>query len=72
MTLPEGLNHNLVLTVSEVAALLSLERAKVYLFIQENLLEAFKLGSEWRIRTESVRNLLSQMRTPGVGSQVNH
>ncbi|MBN8548236.1 MAG: helix-turn-helix domain-containing protein [Deltaproteobacteria bacterium] len=46
--------NNLVLTVAEVAELLMLPRTKVYVMIDEGLVEAFKLGSDWRIKTSSV------------------
>lgn len=45
---------NLVLTVAEVAELLRLPRTKVYVMIEERLVEAFKLGSDWRIKTSSI------------------
>ena len=45
---------NLVLTVAEVAELLMLPRTKVYVMIEEGLVEAFKLGSDWRIKTSSI------------------
>lgn len=46
--------NNLVLTVAEVAELLMLPRTKVYVMIEAGLVEAFKLGSDWRIITSSV------------------
>ena len=46
--------NNLVLTVAEVAELLMLPRTKVYVMIEAGLVEAFKLGSDWRIKTSSV------------------
>lgn len=51
---------NLVLTVSEVAELLMLPRTKVYVMIEEELVEAFKLGSDWRIRTSSILRFVTR------------
>lgn len=51
---------NLVLTVSEVAELLMLPRTKVYVLIDEGLIEAFKLGADWRIKTISVSKFLKE------------
>ncbi len=64
MKAAHDLDDPLVLTVSEVASILTLDRAKVYVFIQEKLIDAFKLGSEWRIKTTSVRELLPQLGRP--------
>ena len=50
--------NNLVLTVAEVAELLMLPRTKVYVMIEAGLVEAFKLGSDWRIITSSVLRFL--------------
>jgi excisionase family DNA binding protein len=46
--------NNLVLTVAEVAELLMLPRTKVYVMIEAGLVDAFKLESDWRIKTSSV------------------
>ena len=46
--------NNLVLIVAEVAELLMLPRTKVYVMIEAGLVDAFKLGSDWRIKTSSV------------------
>lgn len=46
--------NNLVLTVAEVAELLMLPRTKVYVMIEAGLVDAFKLGSDWRIKTSSI------------------
>lgn len=53
-----SLLKNLVLTVSEVAELLMLPRTKVYVLIEEGLVDAFKLGADWRIKTISVVRFL--------------
>lgn len=47
-----------LLTVTEVSDLLKISRPKVYLLIQERVIYAFKLGADWRIRTQSIRHLL--------------
>jgi excisionase family DNA binding protein len=44
----------LLLTVSEVSRILELERAKVYVLIEEGMIEAFRLGGHWRIRRSSI------------------
>ena len=41
-----------LLKVSEVAELLQLSRAKVYILIQEKALRAVKIGSNWRIKAD--------------------
>ncbi len=56
----------LLLTVTEVAKLLKLERSKVYLLMEEGLIEAFRLGGHWRIRASSIDRLL-----PSVPSAVS-
>jgi len=48
----------LLLTVTETARALKLERFKVYILIEENIVEAFRLGRHWRIRASSVARLL--------------
>jgi excisionase family DNA binding protein len=48
----------LLLTVREVALLLRIHRPKVYCLIQEGTIEGFKLGSDWRIKRESVERLI--------------
>jgi len=57
-SLTQSLMSNIILTVSEVAMMLKLPRSKVYLLIEEQLLDAFKLGAEWRIKTSSLEGLL--------------
>ena len=46
-----------LMTVAEVSTVLRIHRAKVYDFIHEGLLCAFKLGSDWRVRTDSVEKI---------------
>jgi excisionase family DNA binding protein len=52
------LRRPLLLTVKEVGRILKLERYKVYLLIEEGLLEAFRLGGCWRIKASSVERML--------------
>lgn len=48
----------LLLTVKEVSQLLRIHRPKVYDLIRDNTIEGFKLGSDWRIKRESVEKLI--------------
>lgn len=48
----------LILTVREVTILLRIHRPKVYDLIHEGIIEGFKLGSDWRVKTESVEKLI--------------
>ena len=47
-----------LLTVVEVASLLRIHRPKVYDLIKAGTIEGFKLGSDWRIRRQSVEQLI--------------
>ena len=47
----------LLLSVTEAARLLRLQRGKVYLLIEVGALEATRLGKVWRIRASSVQRL---------------
>lgn len=51
----------LLLTVAEVGELLRIQRAKVYILIENKALEARKVGSDWRVRTDSVENLIGTL-----------
>ena len=48
------LDKPLLLTVSEVATLLGTSRARVYKLIAEEAIRGIRIGSIWRIRTDSV------------------
>lgn len=48
-----------VLTASEAAEILQLERFKVYFLIKDGTLQAFKIGTTWRVTHESVQNFLN-------------
>ncbi len=48
----------LLLTVREVSRLLRVQRPKVYELIRDGAIEGFKLGADWRIRRDSVENLI--------------
>ena len=56
MTKPEG-EKTLLLTVREVSKLLRIHRPKVYELIRAGTIDGFKLGSDWRIKRESVEAL---------------
>jgi excisionase family DNA binding protein len=51
----------LVLTVREVSLLLRIRRAKVYILIETGCLLGSKVGGDWRIRTESVEDLIGEL-----------
>ena len=51
----------LVLKVSEVASLLRVQRAKVYVLIDEGCLSAYKVGGDWRVRLDSLERLIGEL-----------
>jgi excisionase family DNA binding protein len=51
----------LLLTVKEVAKLLRIHRPKVYDLIKAGTIEGFKLGSDWRVKRESVERLIGEI-----------
>ena len=51
-------DNTLLLTVREVSQLLRIHRPKVYELIRANTIDGFKLGSDWRIRRESIEALI--------------
>jgi len=48
----------LLLTVREVSQLLRIHRPKVYELIKCGSIEGFKLGADWRIKRDSVEELV--------------
>ncbi len=48
----------LLLTVREVSQLLRVQRPKVYELIKDGAIDGFKVGADWRIRKDSVENLI--------------
>lgn len=48
----------LLLTVREVSTLLRVQRPKVYELIRDGAIDGFKVGADWRIRRDSVENLI--------------
>lgn len=48
----------LLLTVKEVSMLLRIHRPKVYDLIRDNVIEGFKVGSDWRVKKDSVEKLI--------------
>lgn len=48
----------ILLTVAEVASLLRIQRAKVYILIENGTIDAFKIGSDWRVKIHSVQDLV--------------
>ena len=55
------LEKPLLLTVREVASLLRIHRPKVYDLIKSETIDGFKLGSDWRIKRESVEKLVGEI-----------
>ena len=55
--------HPLLLTVREVSRLLRIHRPKVYDLIRAGTIEGFKLGSDWRVKRESVEKLVGEIPT---------
>jgi len=56
-------NHPLLLTVREVSKLLRIHRPKVYDLIRAGTIDGFKLGSDWRIKRDSVEKLVGPIPT---------
>lgn len=50
--------HPLLLTVRETSKVLRIHRPKVYDLIRDGTIQGFKLGSDWRIKRESVEKLV--------------
>jgi excisionase family DNA binding protein len=48
----------MVLTVMETSELLRIHRPKVYDLLRDGTIEGFKVGSDWRIRRDSVEELV--------------
>jgi len=46
-----------LLTVREVSQILRINRPKVYILIETNFISGTKVGSDWRIRTDSVERV---------------
>ncbi len=53
--------HPMLLTVKEVATLLRIHRPKVYDLIRDGTIEGFKLGSDWRVKRESIERLVGEI-----------
>lgn len=58
MTMMKANEIPLLLTVREVSQLLRVQRPKVYELIKDGAIEGFKVGADWRIRRDSVENLI--------------
>lgn len=50
--------NKILLTVREVSKLLRIQRPKVYDLIKDGAIDGFKVGADWRIRKDSVENLI--------------
>lgn len=61
----------ILLTVKEVAKLLRIHRPKVYDLIKAGTIEGFKLGSDWRVRRESVEKLIGEIPEDFFGASKN-
>ena len=51
----------LLLTVKEVSTLLRIHRPKVYDLIKAGTIDGFKLGSDWRVKRESIEKLIGEI-----------
>jgi len=58
----QGGDGQRLLTVAQVAEILSLSRSKVYQLVVRGELQAFKVGGSVRIAQEAVRSLLKKSR----------
>lgn len=56
-----NIKQPLLLTVREVSLLLRVQRPKVYELIKEGAIDGFKVGADWRIRRDSVENLIGEI-----------
>ena len=56
-----GKETPLLLTVKEVSMLLRVQRPKVYELIKDGAIDGFKVGADWRIRKDSVENLIGEI-----------
>ncbi len=54
-------DKHILLTVREVSTLLRVQRPKVYELIKEGAISGFKVGADWRIRRDSVENLIGDI-----------
>jgi excisionase family DNA binding protein len=52
-------NKYALLKVSEVASILRIQRAKVYILIEDKTLHGIKVGNTWRISKQSVDKLIN-------------
>lgn len=52
------MSQPVLLTVKEVSILLRIHRPKVYDLIRDNSIEGFKIGSDWRVKRESIEKLI--------------
>ena len=50
-----------LLTVKEVSILLRIHRPKVYDLIKDGIIEGFKLGSDWRVKKDSVEKIVGSI-----------
>ena len=51
----------LLLTVRETSTLLRIHRPKVYDLLRDGTIKGFKVGSDWRIKRESVEDLMGSI-----------
>lgn len=52
------MSQPVLLTVKEVSQLLRIHRPKVYDLIRDGSIEGFKIGSDWRVKRESIEKLI--------------
>lgn len=52
------MSHPVLLTVKEVSLLLRIHRPKVYDLIKDGSIEGFKIGSDWRVKRDSIEKMI--------------
>jgi excisionase family DNA binding protein len=58
----------LLLTVRETSQLLRIHRPKVYDLLHEGIIQGFKVGSDWRVKRDSVEKLVGPIPDDFFGS----
>ena len=56
-----GAKEPLLLTVKEVSELLRIHRPKVYDLIHEGIIDGFKIGSDWRVKKDSIEKIVGKI-----------
>jgi excisionase family DNA binding protein len=54
-----------ILTVKEISELLKIHHSTVYRMIRESRIPAFKVGSDWRFRTDEIEHWMIEQTKSG-------